>query len=170
MSTEPLRLCGAIDGKFTCILPYGHDRHYGENPNTGHQWSAAEPVLGKSERASLLAHENLHKEASSWPRWKIVQAFTSERLIANDLRERLRAQEAMQAKYAAMVKQQHEALLKVVNERESELDMMWCKYPCGMPENEAWHDGVREMWKRLEIIKQPAVATLAAYREMGLEK
>jgi hypothetical protein len=41
---------------------------------------AAEPVLGESEKASLLAHDNLHKEASSWPRWKIVQAFISERL------------------------------------------------------------------------------------------
>jgi len=53
-----------------------------------------------------------------------------------------------------------EALEDVVNERDTELDMMHCKYLHGTPENEAWHGGVKEAWKRFEIVQGRARAAL----------
>lgn len=53
------------------------------------------------------------------------------------------------------------ALEAIVNERDTELDMMNCPEAKGTPENAAWHHGVYEAWKRFEIVKQIARDALA---------
>lgn len=53
----------------------------------------------------------------------------------------------------------------VIDERDSELDMMTCKYPRGTVAHEAWHDGVYEMWKHLAVIKAPLKLAIAAARK-----
>ena len=56
-----------------------------------------------------------------------------------------------------------EALRAVVDERDSELDMMRCDYPLPSPENVAWHEGVKSAWKRFGIVKRNAQSAVAAY-------
>lgn len=50
-----------------------------------------------------------------------------------------------------------------VDERDSELDMMRCNYERGTPESVAWHEGVKEMWRVLDILKRPVLDYLALH-------
>lgn len=52
------------------------------------------------------------------------------------------------------------ALREVLNERDTELDMMSCEYPHGTPENTAWHKGVEQAWKRFDVVKARAESAL----------
>jgi hypothetical protein len=54
-----------------------------------------------------------------------------------------------------------EALQAVVDERDSEIDMMRRKYRMGTPEFDIWLEGVNATWERLEVIKAPARSALA---------
>jgi hypothetical protein len=59
------------------------------------------------------------------------------------------------------VQELEEALRSIVNERYTELDMMWCDYqPDTMP-FDAWHDGVSAAWKQFDIVKKIAKDALA---------
>jgi hypothetical protein len=142
--TTDIRLCGAVDGNFTCTLPYGHDRHYGETATTGHQWRSAEPVLGESEVITA--------EERAW----VVQILNDRPALAwflVSLRRGVLNQpeevKSMQAKYAAMMKQLADALEEIMD---------------GI-EDAGGTDGNGDVfdWSTGE-------AAIAAYREMGLEK
>jgi hypothetical protein len=60
----------------------------------------------------------------------------------------------------AASKEMLSAIKQIMDERDSELDMMRCDYAFGTPEFEAWHQGVYEMWRILDIIKNYAKPAL----------
>ena len=57
------------------------------------------------------------------------------------------------------------ACIDVLNERDTELDMMRCIYRHDTPENKAWHDGVYECWERIKIVKKELEQKLDALAE-----
>jgi hypothetical protein len=53
-------------------------------------------------------------------------------------------------------------LIELIHERDTELDMMLCRYKFGTPEYEIWQEGVKETWARLDVAKRDARVKLRA--------
>lgn len=94
-------------------------------------------------------------------RWEPLAKEVMRELALGDDPVRLEVLErALAGAYQVGDSEVRKVLMDLIDERDTELDMMTCRFPRGSAENIAWHAGVHAVWDRLRLAKDSALAEL----------